>query len=67
LLTISEYISSGDNVVTVGRYSGLVTATGKRFDCALVHVFTIRDGKIARFLNFTDSAKMVDAYAAAAH
>jgi ketosteroid isomerase-like protein len=41
-------------------------ATGKRIDCAVAHVFTIRDGKIAKFLDFVDTAQMADAYVSAA-
>jgi len=63
-LTIDEYIASGDNVVAIGRYSATVLATGKPMDDALVHVFTIRGGKVVRYLNFTDTARMAEAYTA---
>jgi len=66
-LTIDEYIADGDNVVTIGRYAALVKTTGKRFDSPVVHVFTVRDGKIVRFLDFADTAMMADAYVPAAH
>ena len=65
-LTIDDYIAHGDKVATTGRYSAVVKATGKRFDCAVAHVFTIRDGKIAKFLDFADTAQMADAYVSAA-
>lgn len=61
-LTIDEYIAEGDNVITLGRYAALVTSTGKQIDCATAHVFTVRDGKIVRFLDFVDTAQMADAY-----
>ena len=63
-LTITEYISQGDKVATVGRYAAKVTATGKTFDCAVAHVFTLRDGK--ELLDFADTAQMADAYVATA-
>ena len=65
-LTIDDYIAQGDKVATTGRYSAVVKATGKRFDCAVAHVFTIRDGKITKFLDFADTAQMADAYVSAA-
>lgn len=65
-LTIDEYIAQGDYVATVGRYSATVKATGKRIDCAVAHIFTFRDGKIARFLDFVDTPQMADAYISAA-
>ena len=39
-----------------------VTATGKSFDLPLVHVWTIQNGKVKRFVNFTDTAKVAEAY-----
>jgi ketosteroid isomerase-like protein len=32
----------------------------------VAHVFTIRDGKVAKFLDFVDTAQMADAYVSAA-
>jgi uncharacterized protein len=69
-LTIDEYIAQGDCVVTTGRYAATVKATGKSIDGAVAHVFTIKNGKVTRFLDFGDTAQMADAYvssAAAAH
>ena len=61
-LSISEFIAQGDKVASVGRYSAVVTGTGKRIDSAVAHVFTIRDGKISRFLDFGNTAQMAEAY-----
>lgn len=59
-----EFIAQGDNVVMIGRYSAVVTATNKRMDVPLVHVFTIQNGKVTRYLNFTDSGTIAEAYQA---
>lgn len=61
-LTTDEFIAQGDKVATTGRYSATVKATGKRFDCAVAHIFTIRNGKVGRFQDFLDTAQMADAY-----
>jgi ketosteroid isomerase-like protein len=61
-LTIDEYITQGDDVVTTGRYAATVKATGKKIDSAIGHVFTVKNGAITRFLNFADTAQMADAY-----
>ena len=61
-LTIDEYISQGDNVVTIGNYKALVKETGKWVDGPIAHVFTVRGGKITRFLDFIDTAQTADAY-----
>jgi hypothetical protein len=58
----SEFIAQGDQVAVVGSYRGRVKPTGQRFDSAWAMVFTIRDGRITRFREFTDSAQLVRAY-----
>ena len=59
-----EWIAQDDRVVTIGRYKATVNETGKTMDGPIVHVFTIRDGKVVRFLDFGDTAMMADAYPA---
>ncbi len=61
-LTMTEFVSEGDRVASFGRYAAVVNATGKRFDSAVAHVFTIRDGKISRFQDYGDTAAMAAAY-----
>ena len=65
-LTIDEYIAQGDKVATVGRYSAVVKSTGKVIDGPVAHIFTIKNGKVVRFLDFVDTAQMADAYVSAA-
>ena len=61
-LRMEEFYGDGDVVITVGRYSATVNATGKSFDTALVHLFKIRDGKVCRFSNHPDTAAELTAY-----
>ncbi|HXB68260.1 MAG TPA: nuclear transport factor 2 family protein [Candidatus Acidoferrales bacterium] len=63
-LTTETFVAQGDVVATLGRYSATVKATGKKFDVPIGHFFTIRDGKIARFVDLSDTAAMADAYVA---
>jgi uncharacterized protein len=46
----------------IGTYGATVTATGKRFDLSLVHVWTVENGKVKRFVNFADAAKVAEAF-----
>lgn len=55
-----ELIASGDTVAVVARYTGTGKATGKQLDLRVVHVWDVRDGKIARFRQFADTAKFVE-------
>jgi ketosteroid isomerase-like protein len=61
-LTTDEFIAQDDKVIMVGSYGATVIATGKRFDLPLVHVWSIENGKVKRFVNFTDTAKAAEAY-----
>ena len=61
-LTAGEFIAQGDKVATTGRYSAIVKETGKRFDTAVAHIFTIQNGKVTRFLDFFDTSAVADAY-----
>jgi ketosteroid isomerase-like protein len=52
-----ECLSVGpEEVVVLGRYRGSGRATGSRLDAAFAHVFELRDGRVARLRQFTDSA-----------
>lgn len=54
--TPHDFIESGDRVVTFGAYSGTAKATGKAMRAAFAHHWRTRDGKIARFDMYTDTA-----------
>ena len=61
-LTTDEFIAQDDKVIMVGSYGATVIATDKRFDLPLVHVWSIQNGKVKRFVNFTDTARAAEAY-----
>lgn len=57
-----EFISEGDKVAVIGHYEWRVKSTGKNFEGDWVHVFTVRNGKVTAFLEFTDTAAAAAAY-----
>jgi ketosteroid isomerase-like protein len=63
-LEIEETCGAGDQVFTINRYSCVVNVSGKKVDARGVHVFTVKNGKVARFLEIFDSAAAADAYTA---
>ena len=65
-LTMEPFAAQGDNVVTAGRYQARVKPTGKRVDVPLVHLWTIRNGRVVRYQNLTDTAATVAAYTSGA-
>ena len=62
-VTPANVIDGGDHVAVEGRYTGTVKATGARLDAQFVHVYGLRDGKIVRFQQYTDTAQWVKALA----
>src|SRR5437763_12673609 len=57
-----EFTAQGDKVVAQGHYRWRVKATGREFGADWAHVFTIRDGKVVGFHEYTDSAAAAAAY-----
>lgn len=57
-----DFIAQGDKVAVVGHYAGHVKATGREYETYFVHVFTLREGKIARFDEYTDTAAIANAF-----
>ena len=55
-----SYHDAGDVVVVEARYSGEYKATNKPVDAQVCHVWTVQDGKIAKFQQYVDTAKMQD-------
>lgn len=55
---------AGDQVVQVGRTRGHVVATGKEFDIAEAHVWTVLDGKAARAEFYIDTPAQLAALSA---
>lgn len=51
---------AGDAVVVEGRYTGTHKVTGKALDAQMCHVWKVRNGKIASFQQFVDTAQLQD-------
>jgi uncharacterized protein len=50
------YVADGDTVVSLGTYTGVYKATGKGFSAPFAHVWTLRNSKVVRFHQHTDTA-----------
>jgi hypothetical protein len=55
-----EIVDGGETVVALGRYGGVYKATGVKVNAQFVHVFRFRDGKVAGFQQYTDTAQFTD-------
>lgn len=57
-----EFYSEGDHVIAMGSLSITLTSNARQLSSEWVHVITFRNGKVARFREFLDTAAYVAAY-----
>ncbi|MFC0628288.1 nuclear transport factor 2 family protein [Kribbella deserti] len=58
------YVVDGENVVVLARYTATNKSTRKDIDVRVAHHFVVRGGRIVRFEQFVDTAKVRDAMSA---
>lgn len=56
-----QYVSEGDMVVALGFYSGKFVTTGRSMRAPFAHVWTVRDTKIVKFVQYTDTVLVAQA------
>ena len=59
-----DFLADGERVVAFVKFGGKVKSTGISFTSDLVHIFTIRNGKVNEFQEYYDTAAALTAYAA---
>jgi ketosteroid isomerase-like protein len=57
-----EFVAHGGTVVVLGHYEDLAKCTGRQFETYFAQFFTVQDGKIMRFREFTDTAAQASAF-----
>ena len=62
---VSELIDGGDRIVAIGAYRAASRATGRSVEAAFAHVLDVAGGRVVRFRQFTVTAPLVAALAAA--
>jgi len=65
VLDITEFVGEGDVVATFGTYAATVRKNGRRVTTPVAHYFRFRDGKVAEYRNFINTAAFADAMVAA--
>jgi uncharacterized protein len=50
-----QIVDGGDTVVGLGTYSGKYLKTSKSVTVPFAHAWTLRDGKIVKFVQYTDT------------
>ena len=61
-----EFIAADEQVVAIGRLKGNTRAEGVPIDVPFAHVWTVRDGRLARLRVYTDTAVLAKALGATA-
>jgi ketosteroid isomerase-like protein len=59
-----SFHGASDSVIVEARYGGTYKATGKSIDAQVCHVWDVKEGKVARFQQYVDTAKIQDAMGA---
>lgn len=57
-----QYVAQGDYVVVLGYYRGTARTTGRPFESDWAMAFTLRDGKITRYQEYTDTEVLGTAF-----
>jgi uncharacterized protein len=55
-----SFHDAGNSVIVEARYSGKFKATGNSMDTQVCHIWDIKDGKLIRFQQYVDTAKLRD-------
>lgn len=55
--TPEAILDAGETVVASGHYTGTFKPTGQSVRAQFAHFFTMRDGKVVRFQQYTDTAQ----------
>jgi uncharacterized protein len=54
--TPSDFVTERDRVVSFGRYKGIRKSNGGLMSAPFVHLWTVSNGRLRLFVQFTDSA-----------
>lgn len=57
-----EIVAQGDRVISLGHYDGKAIPSGRGFSSHFAHDFTVRDGQIVRFREYSDTAMLLSAF-----
>jgi ketosteroid isomerase-like protein len=58
---VGRWLVAGESIVALGAYRGTHRTTGKSMVAAFAHVYWLCDGRIVRFEQYADTAKVAEA------
>lgn len=56
-----KYVEAGEDVAVIGRLTGTANGTGKPIDQDIVHIWTVKEGRIVAFRAYIDTPAMLEA------
>ena len=60
-LVMNQYVDNGNIVASFGRYTTTVKSSKKRISTPVAHLWELENGRISRFVNYSNSAARADA------
>jgi ketosteroid isomerase-like protein len=60
-IDVSRLVGCGETVLVEARYRGTVRATGTPLDAQVAHIWDIREGKVVRWQQYTDTWQFAEA------
>lgn len=57
---LERLLDAGDSVVGIGDYTATHKKTGKPMHARVTHVWDVKDGKVQRFEQFTDTLRVAE-------
>jgi uncharacterized protein len=61
-LQTREFVAEGDRVLVLGWERAKIKATNRIYEADWIHAFTLRNGKVAKFREYTDTQAIAVAY-----
>lgn len=58
---VDGWLDAGEAIVALGAYQGTHKETGKSMRAAFAHVYWVREGRIVRFEQYTDTVQVAQA------
>lgn len=55
---VDQYLDAGSNVVALGHYVGTAKQTGRSVRAPFAHVYTVQEGRIIKFVQYTDTLRV---------
>lgn len=58
---VKNFFDAGDTIVATGFYRAICKKTNKAMEAAFAHVWTLRNSKIVKYVQYADTKKVWDA------